>query len=97
MSPKVTQNRTQNEVRKVSKMENANCEQNKLFTMFQEHFALAKASQNLHNFLQNASPHSLHLFGLPEMTPEAFGVRPVAHFGSSWSPPWPPKALPRVT
>ena len=26
------------------------------------------------------------------MTPEAFGVRPVVHFGSSWSPPWPPKA-----
>ena len=26
------------------------------------------------------------------MTLEAFGVRPVVHFGSSWSPPWPPKA-----
>ena len=26
------------------------------------------------------------------MTPEAFGVRPVVYFGSSWSPPWPPKA-----
>ena len=34
MSPQVTQNQAQNEVRKVSKMENANCEQNTLFTMF---------------------------------------------------------------
>ena len=62
MSPKVTQNRAQNDVQKASKMENGNCEQNMLFTMFELHFALAKASQYLHNFLQNAFPHSLHLF-----------------------------------
>ena len=34
MSPKVIQNRAQNDVQKASKMENANCEQNMLFTMF---------------------------------------------------------------
>ena len=34
MSPKVIQNRTQNEVQKASKMENVNCEQNIILTMF---------------------------------------------------------------
>ena len=29
------------------------------------------------------------------MTPEAFGVRPVAHFGNSWSAPLSPKGSPK--